>query len=195
MTTSEQVQGKDDSASRPLTGARIWLAIVCATAAPYAWRLQSELGLMSKSAYAGVCAAVLVWCIISCRGERRLLRMGRRRRIASLRRSALVQAIVTLGLSMTPSGVGLTVIQIPALLLVDAPKWGLLQWFPAHASDVSPLDQALGFGSLTLLAGLTHFAMVLVIDAFFGMEEPAERWRPKSSETFAGRAGVGERSA
>lgn len=184
VKTSEQVHRKGDSASRPLTGGWTWLAIICATAAPYAWRLQSELGLMTTSAYAGVCAAVLLWTVMSCFGERRLRRMEKHNRIASLRRSALVQVIVTLGLSMTPSGVGLTAIQIPALLLVDAPEWGLLQWFPAEASDVSHLDQALGFGFLTLLAGMMHFVLVMGIDVLFGMEKPAERWRPKIPRTL-----------
>jgi hypothetical protein len=150
---------------------------------------------LGTSAYAGVCAAFLLWTVVIYFGEWRLRRRGRNKRIASLRRSALVQVIVTLGLSMTPSGLGLTVIQIPAMLLVDAPKWGLLRWFPADVSDVSHLDQAIGFGSLTLLAGMTHFVLVLVIDALFGTEDPAERWRPKIPKTFAGKVGVGERSA
>src|SRR5258705_730826 len=161
VKTSGQIQGKDDRASRPLTGGWTWLAIVCATAAPYAWRMQSGLGL-GTSAYAGVCAAVLMWTVIIYFGERRLRRMGRDKRIAPLRRSALAQVIVTLGLSMTPSGLGLTVIQIPAMLLVDAPKWGPLLWYPDDVSNVSHLDKALGFGFLTLLVGMTHFVLVLV---------------------------------
>src|SRR5262249_22695406 len=106
VKTSGRGQGKDVRAGRLLTGLWIWLAIFSATAMPYALRMPGRLGL-TTSAVAGICAAVLMWSVVMHFGERRLRRIGRNKRVASLRGSAIVQVIVTLGLSMTPSCLGL----------------------------------------------------------------------------------------
>ena len=186
VDVSSKGSGCDDSDSAPLRRRlAFWGSVVLGTTTLYLRPFREYFGPCSIWTSSGLLVAAVVWTLVMVWRERRLVSLERLVRARSYRRSALIQLAVTAALGLIPSGLGLVVIQIPAGLAIHT----LVPTILGFHDSVGVIFDWDSFAEITILGlggGMTHCAMIGLIDLLFGRGEPNYRWRSNPSSGGGG---------
>ena len=186
VDVSSKSSGGHDDDSAPLRHrCAFWGSVVLGTTIPYLPPFRQYFGRCSIWTSSGLLVAAVAWTLVLAWRERRLVSLERLVRAKSYRRSALIQLAITAALGLIPSGLGLIVLQIPVGLVIDTFVHSILG--PEYSAGVTfDLD---AFAEITLLGlggGITHYAMIGLIDLMFGRGEPNYRWRSHPTPVVGG---------